>query len=271
MNIKQYLSSGILEQYAFGLLSSTERTAVEANLQQYPELVAELHKIEFALEQYLNAQAVDPSADFRSFLDDHLADIEPDPAPSRSSGTSGSGSSSGGGRPPWLLVGLAILAFAAAAWLFLDNQEKQEAYNQLLSEQEQLREDCDETNDVNRGLLQQLQTLRQSGNSLIQMRATGVGAADAIAAIIYNPDTESSFLDVINLPPLSEDQQYQLWAIVENVGPQSMAVFDAPSDIDDNILEVPFFENVQAFAVTIEPRGGSEQPTLDQMVVIGAT
>lgn len=270
MNIKQYLSSGILEQYAFGLLSPTERSEVEANLQQYPELVEELHKIEFALEQYLNAQAVDPSVDFRTFLDEHLADIEPDPAPVSPKRSTDSGANTGGGIPPWLL-GLTILAFAAAAWLFFDNQQKEEAYDQLLLEQTQLREDCDETNEVNRGLLLQLQTIRQSGNNLIQMRPTGVGTADAIAAIIYNPDTESSFLDVINLPPLSEDQQYQLWAIVENVGPQNMAVFDAPAEINSDLLEVPFFENVQAFAITIEPRGGSEQPTLDQMVVIGAT
>ncbi len=266
MDIKKYISSGILEQYAFGLLSPTERSEVEANLQKYPELLDELRKIEFSLEQYLSTGAVSPSEGFRKQLDEHLAEIEPDPAPTSSSPTQEPKT----GRIGWL-IGLLVLSLAAIAWLLYNNQQQEQDRQQLQEELNLLQADCDETNEVNRGLLEQLQTLRESGNSIIQMRTTGVGAEDAIAAVVYNQESESSFLDVINLAPLADGQQYQLWAIVKDVGPQSMAVFDAPTDIDSALLEVPFFENVEAFAITIEPQGGSEQPTLDQMVVIGAT
>lgn len=37
----------------------------------------------------------------------------------------------------------------------------------------------------------------------------------------------------------------------------------------DTLLCIPFIDNPRAFAVTLEPRGGSENPTLEQMYVIG--
>lgn len=261
MDIKKYIASGILEQYAFGMLSPAERSVVEANLQQYPELVDELRKIEGALEQYLSAGAVPPSEGFRAQLDEHLSQVEPDPAPVTTASTNTS--------PNWWLIGFSVLSFAIAAWLWYSNYQQEQAHQQLQQEFNILQADCDETNEVNRGLLEQLRTIRQSGSSIIQMRTTGVGAEDAIAAVVYNAESETTHLDPINLAALADGQQYQLWAIVKDVGPQSMAVFDAPTNAEGELLEVPFFENVEAFAITIEPQGGSDQPTLDQMVVIG--
>ncbi len=62
-------------------------------------------------------------------------------------------------------------------------------------------------------------------------------------------------------------KQYQLWAIVEDK-PASMGVFDAVADTS-KLQEVSYVENAQAYAVTLEPRGGSETPTLEQMYVVG--
>jgi anti-sigma-K factor RskA len=47
-----------------------------------------------------------------------------------------------------------------------------------------------------------------------------------------------------------------------------MGVFDAVVDTS-KLQEVSYVENAQAYAVTLEPRGGSETPTLEQMYVIG--
>lgn len=269
MDIKKYIASGILEQYAFGRLTPTERSEVEANLQQYPELMDELRQIEYALEQYLQAQAVEPSDDFKQHLDDHLAEIEPDvPSPPPHSAPYSSEKTGAGSNSLSWLAGLVILSFAAAAWLFLANKKKEDAYNQLRSEMEVLQEACATTDEVNRGLLEQLRTIRQSGNQIIQMRTTGVGAEDAIAAVVYNREAERSYLDVINLTEPTTDRQYQLWAIVDGT-PVSMGVFEIDISTDSTLLEVPYIENAQAFAITIEPRGGSEEPTLEQMVVIG--
>ena len=76
-------------------------------------------------------------------------------------------------------------------------------------------------------------------------------------------------MDITNLPSPAADKQYQLWAIVDGA-PVDMGVFDlASAETDTTFQNVPFIENPQAFAVTLEPKGGSTNPTLDQMYVVG--
>jgi anti-sigma-K factor RskA len=263
VDIKAYIASGILEQYAFDLLSPPERSEVEAYLQQYPELVEELRQIEYAVEKYLSLYQDTPSPDFLQRLNDSLENVEPDPLPP----SSGTPPTTGGS--PWWLTGLAVVAVAAAAWLFFDNQQKDQSYQELATNYQNLQLDCDETTETNRGLLNLLQTIRQSGNSLIQMRGTAKDTT-AFASIIYNAETKKSYLDIINLAAPAADKQYQLWAIVDGT-PVDMGVFDVNIDTSKTLQEVPFIENVQAFAVTLEPRGGSVAPTLEEMVVVGAT
>ncbi len=261
MDIKAYIASGILEQYAFGLLSPTERSEVEANLQQYPELVEELRQVEYTIEKYLSLYQDTPSPDFQQRLNDSLENVVPDPLPTPPTTPPSSGGSN------WWLTGLAVLALATAAWLFFDNQQKDRSYQELATEYQNLQLDCDETTETNRGLLSLLETIRQSGNSLIQMQGTDKDTT-AFASIIYNAKTKKSYLDIINLAAPASDKQYQLWAIVDGV-PVDMGVFDVTVDTSKTLQEVPFIENVQAFAVTLEPRGGSVVPTLEEMVVIG--
>ena len=100
------------------------------------------------------------------------------------------------------------------------------------------------------------------------MRTAGIGADDAIAAVVYNTEAQNSYLDVINLAEPTSDQQYQLWAIVDGT-PVDMGVFDIAINTDSGLIEVPYIEDAQAFAITLEPRGGSVVPTLEQMVVLG--
>ncbi|MEJ0031716.1 MAG: hypothetical protein WDO15_15660 [Bacteroidota bacterium] len=52
MNIKEYISSGILESYALNELTEVERIEVERNLAQYPELRKELALVEETMEVF---------------------------------------------------------------------------------------------------------------------------------------------------------------------------------------------------------------------------
>ena len=54
MKVEEYISSGVLEMYALGMLSKAEQREVHAMLLQYPELQTELEKVESALFEYAN-------------------------------------------------------------------------------------------------------------------------------------------------------------------------------------------------------------------------
>jgi anti-sigma-K factor RskA len=70
------------------------------------------------------------------------------------------------------------------------------------------------------------------------------------------------------MPQLPSDKQYQLWALIDNKQ-KSLGVFDAT---DQNIiLKMDSTKKAQAFAITIEKRGGKPTPTLDSLTSIGKT
>lgn len=68
MNLEEYISSGILEAYALGELSATERSAVEKNLAQYPESWKELTLIEDVQKELLMKSAIKPRASIKAEL-----------------------------------------------------------------------------------------------------------------------------------------------------------------------------------------------------------
>ncbi len=51
MNIKEYISSGIVESYVLGLASEEERTEFEQLCKQYPELVTARDSFEVLIEK----------------------------------------------------------------------------------------------------------------------------------------------------------------------------------------------------------------------------
>ena len=262
MDLKKYIASGILEQYVLGLLSAEDRRTVEKDIARYPELKAEVHQIEQALESYISLHQRPVPPDLEGKVLEKIKNIDPNPPSSKDD-------SPKPGLPKWPLF---LLALAALSGLFFagysnsQNQKKAAQISSLQSELSTLQTDCDQKDQTIDGLNEQLQIIRDANNALIQMRGTPK-APQAIASIYWNQNTRKTYLDVINLPPPPSDKQYQLWAIVDGT-PVDMGVFDVVLD-GSSLQEVPFIENPQAFAVTLEQRGGSTTPTLEEMVVVG--
>jgi predicted DNA-binding protein YlxM (UPF0122 family) len=52
MNLKEYLNSGIIEDYCLGTLNPLEMCAVARNAEGYPEIQDAIHKAERVLKKY---------------------------------------------------------------------------------------------------------------------------------------------------------------------------------------------------------------------------
>jgi len=70
------------------------------------------------------------------------------------------------------------------------------------------------------------------------------------------------------LPANDKAHQYQLWALV-NGKPVDLGVFDVNADSSQILVNMKEIGIAQAFAVTLEQRGGSPTPTMEQMMVMG--
>jgi anti-sigma-K factor RskA len=88
--------------------------------------------------------------------------------------------------------------------------------------------------------------------------------------LAWSPATKKVVVDMhsMKLPVHDKHHQYQLWALVGGK-PVDMGVFNANADTT-SIKEMKLIAAADAFAVTLEPMGGSVSPTLDQMVVMGS-
>ena len=69
-----------------------------------------------------------------------------------------------------------------------------------------------------------------------------------------------------NLPKPATDQQYQLWALLNNQT-IDLGVFEVSEE--KLLVRMKNVQEAQAFAITLEPKGGSPNPTLDKMYVVG--
>jgi anti-sigma-K factor RskA len=91
---------------------------------------------------------------------------------------------------------------------------------------------------------------------------------ESSVSVLWSEDGKKAVMvaEAITEPPT--DMQYQLWAIADGK-PVSLGLFDY-----DEVMKMtePFdvgVDNVSAFAITIEKRGGVASPTMENMVVMG--
>ncbi len=95
---------------------------------------------------------------------------------------------------------------------------------------------------------------------------TGVSPAAAARARVYVSATRGLFLAADALPPLADGRVYQLWSIVRGT-PVSGGVFELDERGQAQVLAEAPPGPADAFAVTIEPRGGVPAPTGDKVLL----
>lgn len=282
MNLQAYITSGILELYVHGLATPDEVREVEAMAEQHPEIRQEITSIQRALESYADLHGVQPPDGLKDKIMQRLENggatkgrskgkpaeqSVPQPERRRQESRETAAGYSIASIAAWIL-GLALLLACVAVFMFWQQAEKASTQVQAAQAQlEQQKKDCEAEKEKAKKVNDQFYAIRHWATKPVQMKATPLGG-DAFAVVYWNNIKKSSYLDVVKLPQPPADKQYQLWAIVDGK-PTDMGVFEV-TDTKDSLQEVPYILNPQAFAVTLEPKGGSESPTLDQMYVVGA-
>lgn len=89
--------------------------------------------------------------------------------------------------------------------------------------------------------------------------------------IIWDAGNQKALLQVSNLPPVPADKEYQLWIIKDNqpISAGLFAVHDPGRDAFFKIeqMEPADDQTMEAFAVTLEPKGGMPEPTGDMYLM----
>lgn len=95
----------------------------------------------------------------------------------------------------------------------------------------------------------------------------------AAAKVFMDSDKHRAVVVFANLPDCPNDKSYQLWIIRgDQPKPQSAGVFDVEKgNATITIENLPVMTEIKGLAVTMEPRGGVDQPTNANYYVLGKT
>ena len=273
MNTQDYIESGILEEYVLGTASSQEKKEVECLSSVYPEVKAELVRIEESLEQYallhqtpaparlkndIFAQMTfGPAAETQHVADAHETNVRPmpvgraevHPAPTAAV------------RPLWALMAVAasVLLALFGSWAVYQMNQARTQNEQLAAEATDLRQ----RTEYNEALAA---SYRDPNIKVVRMPGLEKAPESAVVAL-WNQKTNEVMLDVQNLPAAPTGKQYQLWTIVDGK-PVDMGMLDP--EFSNRLLRMKSSSpNAVAFAITLEKAGGSPSPTMDEMYVMG--
>ena len=114
----------------------------------------------------------------------------------------------------------------------------------------------------------QLHVLRSPSEYKMVALAGTPAHPQARARVLYSKATRRVYLDVQQLPTLPAGKQYQLWAL-NNGKPVDAGMLTPATTAGDDMQQMKDVASAQAFAMTVEPVGGSVNPTLNTMTVIG--
>ena len=277
MDIEKYISSGILEAYALGDVTPAEKAEVEKMLSMYPEVRAELALIEETLEGVAFHSALAPKEGLKKKVLGKALGQEYTPSSVRAEEggkvlpiDEGVGEKKKGRPAVYNYYLAAAITFAlissfAAFYFFGKWQDAEDRLYVVIAEQSSLAQQYrtveNQLDSVNRALAV------YANESFNKIELQGLALApEASATVFWNKRSNEVFLNPSSLPPTPADKQYQLWAIVDGQ-PVDLGVLSA--DKNGGLLKMKEIENASAFAITLEPAGGSPSPTLDQMYVLG--
>ncbi len=271
-DIKAYIESGILELYVLGDVSPIEKIQVEEMASKHPAIKAELNDIERSMESFAAENAIEPAEHLRDRIMNSLVtnlgddnnfpskkDLVKDnvvaftPAPKT------------GNFYKYAFAACLALFIASVAVIVNLSSKLSDANTQLVAANAQKSQYANTVSMKN----YELGVYRDTSFKVVKLKGTPKHS-NLSMLVAFSPAKKKVVIDLadLDMPKNDKDHQYQLWALVGGK-PVDLGVFDKTSSDSVDMKQMKSLALAQAFAVTLEPRGGSVNPTMDQMMVIG--
>lgn len=243
--VQVFLESDLLECYLMGTTSPMESQEVEHYIQKYPKVKDTYIELQENLEEYARSYAVAPPKALKEKIVKQVRS-----------------------KPNRAMPLLAITACAAAAFfgimtfmIFKQNQELLKDRKLTTSLIEQLNDDIVSNKNSLQSVEQQFMILNNAATEKYVLR--GNTRARKLETVAYvNSLEKKSYVNVVSLPELTEEQVYQMWAEVDG----NLVPLDILKVTKDNLVEIPYEEQMASLNITIEPKGGSKEATVDNIV-----
>jgi anti-sigma-K factor RskA len=258
VNVREYISSGIIESYVLGLANEAERQEFEAVCAQYPEIAEARLSFELALEERLARDAQQPPVFLKQQVEEKIAALS----------TEAQLIDQNEVQTPirhiniwkWMAAASIVILAGALYWTMTLNSK----YRQLQASNKQLEEQLQRSTARITELQKGAEMIQNPAIRMASLQSMPV-APGASGKVFWDTTSKDVYLLIHNLPQPASDKQYQLWALI-NQKPVDLGVFELKQQ--PLMVKMKGVQNAQAFAITLEPKGGSPTPT-GEMYVMG--
>lgn len=274
MNSKEYISSGILESYILGHASPEEAGILECVMKNNTEVREAFEEAQKTFEMLATAQAVTPPNDLKSKIWDRIQQQEKvelpvekpiipiqtnvQQSPVKTEIRETKSEKKGNWRNFAIAASLLFLVSTGANLYWMNSQ------SELKEEMANMKNENQSKNLAIQNMQQKLDVVANPDMKKIVL--AGVEKhPEAKATVLWDANSKDVYLSVNNLPKAPEGMQYQLWAI-EDGKPVSAGMYSEDKDMKIALANIT---KAQAFAITLEKKGGSEAPTMENMYVMG--
>ncbi|HWI90860.1 MAG TPA: anti-sigma factor [Flavisolibacter sp.] len=250
MNVKEYISSGIIESYVLGLASEAESQEFEQNCVQYPEIAQARTAFEIALEEKMLEDAVAVPLPLKQKIDEKIKSstfetateyLEDERTPVRQIGAW-----------RWIAAASLILLVVSLYWTISTTKKYRDLQAQNKELQEKIQQSTAQVSDMQDDMEKLKHPMKTAALKSEDDRAYAIVYWDTVSA------SRNVYLMINNLPQAPTDKQYQLWALLNNE-PIDLGMIEVKQK--RLLYQMKNVQNAQAFAITLEPKGGSEKPT----------
>lgn len=258
MTITDFIESGYIELYVMNALPEEECIHLERMAASYPEVRAEIEKVEATLHALAQKQAVTPHPALKDEILERLEKSE------------STGNFSHEPAQPvavanqtlhfaQILPYILALLLGTLAFYYYNNKNKIQTEQIACATSDKTKQE-----EIAR-LSHTIDILRDRSTKFVELKGLKL-SPQAKVMVYWNKTTKETYLNIADLPQPASDKQYQLWAIV-NQKPVDAGILDFDFQ---KVQHMKDFDSAEAFAITLEPKGGSVAPTLDKMYALGA-
>lgn len=258
MDTKQYIDSGILELYVYGLLSEAENIEVAALAKEHSEINDEIIAIEKAV--------VALSSTFSPFHS--VANYEKIKA--KLELKHGKVIEIKSSKYTYLGWAATILLLLGIGYQYQQLTTTNNQVAEIKAEKENLIKTVNSLGLKNKTIQTSLAVIRDPKNTVVNLSGQTVSPT-SFAKVYWNKETKRVYVDASGLPKPPRGMVYQVWALklAPVLTPTSIGLLNNFAANDQKIFEVSDTGYAEAFGITLEPQGGSLTPTMEQLYTLG--
>jgi len=165
----------------------------------------------------------------------------------------------------------AILCIGGIFWMLNKNNDLQREIKITSSENNILKEKVGTTEAALAQTETILDILRSKEYNAILLAGNQAVAPNAFAKVYFNKSGKVAYIDAKGLPQAPKGKVYQVWSLImDPLIPSSVGLLETVSKIENGIYKFENIPDPEAFGITLEPKGGSQSPTLSQLYTLGS-